>query len=284
MNNQSKGILLFALAMIISGSIGLFVKYVNLQSLDIVFFRCLFGSIALAFYVFLFDKISLKSIFGNFWYLLLSALILVFNWVFLFAAFKHTSLSVAISIYYLAPIFVLLYGIFILKEKRYIGVKLITIIIAFIGAILVSGIDGFGNANFQGVLDAFIASLLYASLVIVAKRLKNIKSSHIALFQTLIGVIVLYFFSSEHLFDKNLQYSILITLGVVHTALMYILFFKGIHLAPVSMVAIVGFLDPLIAVLLDFTILHSKLSFSQILGIIFIMGALLFKTVYEYRA
>ena len=210
-------------------------------------------------------------------------MILVFNWVFLFAAFKHTSLSVAISIYYLAPIFVLLYGIFILKEKRYIGVKLITIIIAFVGAILVSGINGFGNANFQGVIDAFIASLLYASLVIVAKKLKNIKSSHIALFQTLIGVIVLYFFSSEHLFDKNLQYSILITLGVVHTALMYILFFKGIHLAPVSMVAIVGFLDPLIAVLLDFTILHSKLSFYQILGIIFIMGALLFKTVYEYK-
>ena len=61
MNNQSKGILLFALAMIISGSIGVFVRYVNLQSLDIVFFRCLFGSIALAFYVFLFDKISLKA-------------------------------------------------------------------------------------------------------------------------------------------------------------------------------------------------------------------------------
>jgi len=147
MNNQSKGILLFALAMAISGSIGLFVRYVNLQSLDIVFFRCLFGSIALAFYVFLFDRISLKAIFNNFWYLLLSALILVFNWVFLFGAFKHTSLSIAISIYYLAPIFVLLYGIFVLKEKRYFTVKLITIIIAFIGAILVSGISDFGSAN-----------------------------------------------------------------------------------------------------------------------------------------
>ena len=270
--------------MIISGTIGLFVKLINLSSIDIVFYRCLIAAIFLGAYVFAFERDKFNNILNKKILILISGLILVFNWVFLFSAFKHTSISIAISIYYLAPIFVILYGILILKESD-IKVKIITVIIAFVGAILVSGINfDTQNSNLLGIFYALLAALLYASLIIVAKKLKDISPSSLAFIQTLIGAVILIFFISNKTFAINFDtFKILLILGLVHTALMYILFFKGVHLAPVSAVALLGFLDPLVAVLIDFTILHSKLSPFQWLGVILIMSALAFKTIYELK-
>ena len=283
-NLARRGIIFFALAMIISGTIGLFVKWIDLAPIDIVFYRCLIASIALGAYVFAFERDKFSKILNKKLLIVLSGLILVFNWIFLFGAFKFTSISIAISIYYLAPIFVILYGILFLKEDN-VKVKLITVIIAFIGAILVSGLNfDTQNSNLAGIVSAFFAAMLYAFLIIIAKKLKDISPAILAFIQTLIGAIVLIFFVSNQAFAIDFNtFKILTLLGVVHTALMYILFFKGVHLAPVSAVALLGFVDPLIAVLIDFTILHSKLSIYQWLGVFLIMAALAFKTLYELK-
>ncbi|AIE78515.1 transporter, EamA family [Bacillus cereus] len=42
---------------------------------------------------------------------------LVFNWVFLFKAFEVMSITIAISVYHLAPIIVLMIGSIVFKEK-----------------------------------------------------------------------------------------------------------------------------------------------------------------------
>ena len=282
-----KGVLLFSLAMLISGTIGLFVRWVELPSIEIVFYRCLIGAIVLGVYAILFEKRAFSKIVDKKLLIFMSAIILVFNWVFLFAAFKHTSISIAISIYYLAPIFVMLYGVFVLKEKD-VKIKLFTVFIAFIGAILVSGLfSNTHNTTLLGILYAFIAAILYASLIVVASKLKNTPPTLLALIQTTIGAIILFFFVPEtfsHLIHiKYDMLKILIILGAVHTALMYILFFKGVQLAPVSAVALLGFLDPLVAVLIDFTILHSHISLTQWIGIILIMSALIIKTLYGVK-
>lgn len=42
---------------------------------------------------------------------------LVFNWVFLFKAFENMSVTIAISVYHLAPVIVLLIGSIVFKEN-----------------------------------------------------------------------------------------------------------------------------------------------------------------------
>ena len=281
MKPSLKGTILFTTAMGISGSIGFFVKLIDLTALDIVFFRSLIASITLFVYILIFERKEFFKIDKNFKYIILTAIFLVLNWIFLFASFKHTSISIAISIYYLAPIFVMLYGVILLKEPN-ATFKIFIIIIAFIGAILVSNINFTTHTNsLKGVIYALLAAIFYALLIVVAKKIKDTKASHIAFFQTLIGTFLLIFFIDFNFNISTIRYDIILLIGVVHTALMYILFFRGIKDAPLSIVAILGFIDPLIALLLDVIILKSHLTLYQYIGIFLIMGAIFLKSLVD---
>ncbi|KAF6604466.1 DMT family transporter, partial [Bacillus sp. EKM417B] len=71
---------------------------------------------------------------------------LVLNWVFLFKSFEETSVTIAISVYHLAPVLVLLLGSLIYREKLHI-VSVTSIVICFLGTALISGING--NTSFS---------------------------------------------------------------------------------------------------------------------------------------
>lgn len=278
-SDSSKGILFFSTAMLISGSIGVFIQILDMSAINIVFFRCLIGGFFLGLYILLFNRKNLRGVFNNIFYITICGLLLVFNWVFLFSSFKYTSISVAVSIYYLAPIFVMLYGVIWLNEDR-VKLKIITILVAFLGALLASGIDDFTKTNQDayGALFALIAAFLYAGLVIVAKKIKDADASHVSLIQTLLGSVVLLFF-----IDINFQslgsfrYDILLIIGVVHTAIIYIMFFNGIKYAAISSVALLGFIDPMVAIMLDSLILKTSLNNIQWAGVLLIMFSMVIK-------
>ena len=277
--DPKKGFLLFFGAMIISGSIGVFVQKINLPAINIVFFRCLIGAIFLGLYVLLFKRNNFKKSLREIKYIIICGVFLVLNWVFLFSSFKHTSVSVSISIYYLAPIFIMLYGMLRMREEI-TKVKIISILIAFFGAILASGINPFLeiNPNILGVIFAFLAALFYAALVVIAKNIKEADPAHIAFIQTFVGILLLLFFINYKIDALNeLRYELIIIIGVVHTAVMYILFFTGIRYSTMGTIAILGFIDPLVAVLLDNIIFETSLSYYQWVGIIFIMFAVVMK-------
>ncbi|MGB1237356.1 MAG: DMT family transporter [Pseudomonadales bacterium] len=282
---HSRGALSFAAAMLISASIGLVVSQLTLGAIEIVFFRCAIGAICLLAYVLLFERRGWCLDPSELRYTLIAAVFLVFNWVFLFSAFKATSITVAVSIYYLAPIFITLYGMLVLKEGTS-AMKIATIALAFAGALLVSGLaDRQALAlSVSGALYALLAALLYAGLVILAKNIKRAKPAHTALLQTVTGTLILLLFidlSWQQLLTLN--WSALLLIGAVHTAAMYILFFYGVANSPVSLVALLGFIDPMIAVLLDFTLLDASLSWQQWLGAGLIFAAISLKVAQEQR-
>ncbi len=283
MVNFKKGSLFFSSAMIIYGSIGFFVQQINTSAINIVFFRCLFGAIFLGGYILLLDRTGFIQSLNKIKYIIGCSFFLVFNWVFLFSSFKYTSISVSISIYYLAPIFIMLYGILKLNEEKS-NIKIIGMLIAFLGAGLASGITSFSpsNQDFYGVIFAFLAALFYACLVILAKNIKDVNPSHLAFLQMSIGIIFLLFFIDLQVEDiVKLRYDLLIMIGIVHTAIMYMLFFNGIKYSTMGMIALLGFIDPLIAVLIDSTILNTSLSYLQWIGVIFIMSSVLMKFASE---
>ena len=59
----------------------------------------------------------------------------------LFKSFEETSVTIAISVYHLAPVLVLLLGSLIYREKLHI-VSVTSIVICFLGTALISGING----------------------------------------------------------------------------------------------------------------------------------------------
>lgn len=280
----ASGPILFGLAMLISGSIGLFVRLIPLSPINIVFFRCAFGAIALGIYVLIFKRSAMKIPRSELVPILGCGFILVANWIFLFAAFKQTSITVAVSIYYLAPIFVTLYGIFFLNQRGTTAV-VSGILLAFLGAALVSGItiEDILSLNTIGASYAFLAAVLYAALILLSKRVKHTDSAVTALAQTTVGALILSFFANFDIAFAELNWSVVVAIGAIHTALLYILFFRGIRESPILLVALLGFIDPLFAIFIDRFALGNEISSVQLIGIICILVALTLKAFSENK-
>lgn len=105
-------------AMLIFGTIGIFVKNIELASSEIALLRGIIGGIVLIIVSILVkNKISFKDIKSNLLLLLLSGGAIGLNWIFLFQAYKYTTISNATLSYYFAPVFVMLLSPVILKEK-----------------------------------------------------------------------------------------------------------------------------------------------------------------------
>src|SRR6184192_146006 len=102
--------------MLIFGSIGVFVKGIDLSSSEIAFLRGMIGSIFLIFASLIAkQKLSFTSIKENLVLLSLSGAAIGFNWIFLFEAYRYTTISNATLSYYFAPIFVMILAPFVLK-------------------------------------------------------------------------------------------------------------------------------------------------------------------------
>ncbi|WKB37009.1 EamA family transporter [Terrilactibacillus sp. S3-3] len=77
-----------------------------------------------------------------------------------------------------------------------------------------------------------------------------------------------------HLSAANWFYSILT--GVVHTGLVYLLFYGSIRALPASIISALTYLDPLVAIMLDVCITGFVPSFLQTAGICMILISLIY--------
>ena len=106
------------IAMAAFGTIGLFVKNIELSSAKIALFRSVLAFLLIGIY-FLFSKkkIYFSKIKKELLLLLVSGAAMGFNWIFLFEAYNYTTVSVATLSYYFAPVIVTLACPLLLKKK-----------------------------------------------------------------------------------------------------------------------------------------------------------------------
>ena len=179
---------------------------------------------------------------------------------------------------------VTLYGLFFLSQK---GTKpiILGILLAFFGAALVSGItiEDLLSLNILGASYAFLAAVFYAALNLLSKNVKRTDSALTSFIQTAVGALGLSFFADFDIAFAELNWGLVIAIGAVHTALLYILFFRGIRDSPIFLVALLGLSDPLFAIFLDRFVLGSEISSVQLAGIICIVAALTLKALSENK-
>ena len=220
-------------SMSIFGSIGLFSTKTGLPSFDLVFVRCICATLFLGMYWFITgeykrEKWNAKEIKQ----ILLCGIFLVFNWVFLFKAFEMMSVTVAISIYHLAPVLVLLLGSIIFKEKLTV-LGVMSIFICFVGTLLIIGVKELTIAGFMssGILWALLAALFYACTTLLGKGIIHTSAYAVTFLQTFLGIFLLLpfvHFNDFHLLTTANWTAILVT-GFVHTGLVYYLFFDSLR-------------------------------------------------------
>ena len=268
-------------AMVIFGTIGLFVKYIPLPSSIIAVARGFIGAIFLGItLIFARKRLDKKAIKQNLWVLLLSGAFIGINWILLFEAYRHTTIATATLCYYLAPVFVILLSPLVLKERLSVG-KGLCALVAVVGMVFVSGVfEGGLDSRLAGILFGVGAAAFYAGVVLLNKKLKPIGAMDCTIVQLAAAALVLlpYTLVTENYATLSLDTTavwMLIAVGIVHTGVAYALYFGSVHRLPAQTVAIFSYIDPVVAILLSALFLQEPMSVWGWVGAVLILGSTL---------
>ena len=273
----------FVLSMVIFGTIGIFRRYIPLPSGLIAFSRGLIGMLFLLVFVAVRGiRLSKENICKNGLKLLLSGAFLGFNWILLFEAYRYTSVAVATLCYYMAPILVVLASPLLFGE-RLGGRKLLCVVVALAGMVLVSGVvdTGFGGGeNAKGVLLGLGAAVLYASVVLMNKKITGISSYEKTIVQlgTAAIVILPYTLLTETVDPQAWSLRSVLCLlfvGIVHTGVAYALYFGAVSDMKAQTAALFSYLDPVVAILLSALLLGEPMTLWVGIGAVLVLGAAL---------
>jgi len=270
-----------AISMAIFGSIGFFTIHTGIPAEELVFIRCIFATLFLSAVWALTggykkEKWSKKEML----YTIICGVFLVLNWVFLFKAFHDMAISLAISIYNVAPIFLLLLGSVFLKERMSVGAVL-AVIVCFLGSFLIVGTKQFSSFSMlidSGFVWAILSAICYAMTMFIGKGIKELSSYALTFIQTSVGIVMLLPFMDFGVFSglTSLNWFYILGTGIIHTGFVYYLFFDSLRSLPAIIVSALVFLDPLVAILLDITLLDFSPTIWQTLGMILIFGGILY--------
>ena len=278
--------ILFIVSVSIFGTIGIFVKFIPLPSSVIALFRSLVSCILIfAFLKIVRQKIDFKSIKRELPLLALSGVAIGANWIFLFEAYKYTTVSVASLSNYFAPVIVMMVCPFIFKDKLSLR-QIFFFALSVIGLFLIMSIKdfSFSNAHLIGIFLGLTSALLYATAIIINKLIKSVDGIQRTFWQFLSCTVVLlpYVFISQSISFKQMNvygWICLATVCIVHTGINYCLYFSSLKDMSGPKVALLSYIDPLISVLLSFLILGEKMTLLQIIGAILLLGSMLLNEV-----
>ncbi|MEH0876818.1 DMT family transporter [Pectobacterium cacticida] len=272
------GTIQLAIAMSLSGTIGYFVIESGQSPINVVFARCVIGSLFLVIYCFYAKLFNLSYLTAkNIGLMIVVGLSIVLNWIALFSSYKYASIGVTTTIYHMAPFIVFFAGAFLFKE----GVsksRLIWLLVAFLGVVLIGDPENqtiaVGSSYLLGCGLALVAAALYAIATLASKFTKDIPPHVMALSQMLIGIVVLLPLADFQQYSGTVwQWSCLIILGIVHSAFMYILIYASYKKLQTAAIAILSYIYPVAAVIVDYFAFDHVFSALQIAGGIMILAA-----------
>ena len=270
-----------AAAMLVFGTIGLFVKNIGFPSSFISFARALTGSIFIAlFMLFSGHGLDKKSVLKNLKLLIPSGIAMAFNWICLFEAYRFTGVAVGTLCYYMAPVIVVVLSPVFLKEKL-TAINVTSVLAAVVGAVLISGVVSGSAKSAKGILFGLAAAALYSTVVMINKFVKNLSPIETTFVQlstaavTMIPYILMTEDVTTFVFDKR---SVIFTLivGVFHTGIVYMIYFSSVQKIPAQTTAVFSYIDPVTAIILSAVVLGERLDAVQLIGTFLILAATLF--------
>ena len=286
MNRLKDARITLIISMTIFGTIGLFVRNINVTSGELALYRAVLAASLIAIYLIASKNgIPWKAIRKEVPILLFSGAAMGFNWILLFEAYKYTTVSVATLSYYFAPVIVILVCPILFKEKM-TAKQWICFIMSTLGIVLITGIgDLSGNNNHLiGILFGLGAAVFYATVILSNKFIKNVEGIHRTFLQFLaaIAVLVPYVLLTSGIHLDALDgkgWVFLLVVGLIHTGITYCLYFSSLKELPGQKAAILSYIDPLVAVVISVVVLKESMTLWQIVGGLLILGFTLWNEI-----
>ena len=275
---------MYIASLLIVGTIGVFRRGIPFSSGLLAFVRGLLGALSLVLFVKLRGRrighgIERRKLL----LLVITGFALSFNWMLLFEAYTYTTVATATLCYYFQPTIVILLSPLLFGERLTLK-KLVCAVIAIIGMVFVSGVTrqgGLPAGHMKGIAYGLGAACLYALVVILNKKITGVdayEKTIIELFSAALAMLP-YLLLTEDFGAIRLNGRLVLLLlvaGVIYTGLTYALYFGSMDVLKAQSIAILGYLDPVVALLVSALLLHESLSASGLLGAVLILGAAVF--------
>lgn len=271
------------------GTIGIVTHFIPLTSAAIVFYRALLGGIFIITMTYISGKVvNVKAMGDNFLVLVCTGFFMGLNWVFQFEAFRVSTVAIGTVCYNTMPIFLLIIAAFMFKEKITIK-NILCIIFATIGIILVSNVlnSGIRSNEVLGCFYGILGAINYALIVVFNRKLENIETHDKVIFQFIFSAIIMFMyvifiqrkslFFEENISNRDLLIGIfcILLLSFFHTGFCYVHYFNAVSRLKAETVAILTYIDPVVALFTSYFILKEKTTVAQMLGASLILASAL---------
>lgn len=286
MKLQKNAKVMLSLSMIIFGTIGAFTRNIAVTSGELALYRAVLASLLLTGYFLITkQKIDFPSIKKELVLLIFSGMAMGINWILLFEAYKYTTISTATLSYYFAPVLVTIACPLLFKEHL-TAKQIVCFVMSTLGLVLIIGFEksSGGENHLFGILLGLGAAMFYAMVILLNKFIKNVEGIQRTFLQFLSAIVILlpYVLLSggmnlEGLCTKGWIY--LLIVGFLHTGITYCMYFSSIKELKGQEVAILSYLDPVVAVVISIAVLGEKMSLGQLVGGVFILGFTLWNEI-----
>ena len=272
-------------SMAIFGTLGPFVRNISVSSGELALYRAIMATgLVGVFLIVTKQKIPFEKIKKEVPLLLASGVAMGINWILLFEAYKHTTISVATLSYYFAPVIVTIVCPLLFKEKLTVK-QIVCFIMSTLGIVMITGIGDMGGGNnIIGILFGLGAAVFYATVILLNKFIKNVEGLHRTFMQFIAAVVTLipYVMLTSGVTLGGMDsvgWINLLIVGLVHTGITYCMYFSSLKELPGQKVAILSYIDPLVAVVISVTVLGETMTLWQVIGGLLILGFTLWNEI-----
>lgn len=281
------------------GTVGVPLHEANQHPLTAVWFRCLFGCIALSIVLAISGRLADLKLKGrHLFVVMVSSLLMLLSWWLFFEAILRTSIALATLVFHLQPFIVMGFGAWLFGE-RFKLMQWVAVGVAITGLALVSnavsallGIKRIDLDEWVGLIMCLLGAFCYALVVVLTKYVQiqqtisltdnEVPASTppdpivLVWWQCAIGVLILGWWPVLHGLPCAPEiWAWLLILGVFNTGLAYTLLYAGIAKLPSGRIALLQFAYPLTAVVVDGMVYGRVLDILQTFGLVLIVAAVL---------
>lgn len=278
---ETRGQWLMIAGGVLLGTVGIFVEEARQHPLVTVLFRCAFGALALLAWGLATGRMGELRVRGRSWPVVVATgLLMVLNWALFFAAIPRTSIGVATIVFHIQPVWIMLFGTLVLREAV-APRQVAAVLAALLGLVLTTGLLGgdaaaWGPDHVSGLLMCLAGSLCYAAVTILAKTEKVVTPFALAWWQCAVGTVLLLWVPLVNGWPQApSSWAWLAGLGVLHTGLAYAILFAGMARLTLGRIAVLQYVYPLTAIVLDWAVYGRALGAVQLAGVGLMAGALL---------
>lgn len=289
MNSKTKGYALACISAITYGTIPLFaipLKQTGFSFDTALFYRFFFSAILLGLYLAA-KKISFRVTGKELGILIILGLLYGLSSHFLFLGYDYMPAGVASTILFMYPVFVaLIMGIFFKEKVSW--VMWAAIALALLGVCVLNSGEGEGGMNFTGLVVVLLSALAYALYMVTVNKssVSEMPGTKVSFYSMVFcALFFLFRASSRDSFEAITSVDLgmnLLLFALITTVLSLMALVFAIKLIGSTPTAVMGSLEPVVAVVISVAIFHEPLTSNLVMGIILIIGAVAMTVLSEY--